>query len=142
MEARDYILKAQEDRMNHITNSFSNADELLKAGEGSRGGHVVGHTKSGDPIYESTNQRGSVKVPANASTVTNKVMKENPWRRGKEISEMITQNWTDIASTANGAANKQDFTAKFTAKPYVKEICKQLSLADQYFTSKVIKMIV
>ena len=51
MEARDYILKAQTDRMNHITNSFSNADELLKA-EGSRGGNVIGHTKSGKPIYE------------------------------------------------------------------------------------------
>lgn len=27
---------------------------LAKAGEGSRGGHVIGHTKSGRPIYETT----------------------------------------------------------------------------------------
>jgi len=31
---------------------YSNADELLKGGEGSKGGKVIGHTKSGKPIYE------------------------------------------------------------------------------------------
>lgn len=31
------------------------SDELLKGGEGSRGGKVIGHTKSGKPIYEEHN---------------------------------------------------------------------------------------
>lgn len=52
MKERNEILKVQEDRMNHMIGSFSNADEILKA-EGSRGGKIIGHTRSGKPIYAS-----------------------------------------------------------------------------------------
>jgi hypothetical protein len=67
MEARDYILKAQEDRMNHIVDSFSNADELLKA-EGSRGGKIIGHTKAGKPIYEGKDVKTSLHATLSTGT--------------------------------------------------------------------------
>lgn len=35
----------------------SEEDELEKGGEGSKGGKVIGHTKSGKPIYESDNKK-------------------------------------------------------------------------------------
>lgn len=34
-------------------------DSLMKAGEGSKGGHVIGHTKSGKPVYKGKNQASS-----------------------------------------------------------------------------------
>lgn len=44
---------AKDQRAAHISSMFQ-TDELEKAqkkGEGSRGGHIIGHTKSGKPIY-------------------------------------------------------------------------------------------
>lgn len=35
----------------HMLDSYKNADEIIKGGEGSRGGKVIGHTKSGKPVY-------------------------------------------------------------------------------------------
>jgi hypothetical protein len=53
------------ERMNRIVGCYSNAGELIKksedtndiekGGEGSKGGKVIGHTKSGKPIYENHN---------------------------------------------------------------------------------------
>ena len=48
--------------MNLGTNLLTNADrasnilkqfepDLVKGGEGSKGGHVIGHTQSGKPVY-------------------------------------------------------------------------------------------
>lgn len=36
-------------------NKAEDAIDILKGGEGSKGGHVIGHTKSGKPIYDSAN---------------------------------------------------------------------------------------
>lgn len=33
-------------------------DDLIKSGEGSRGGKIIGHTRRGKPIYETTNKTG------------------------------------------------------------------------------------
>ena len=46
------ILKAQQDRVDAIRKSFDNENDIKKGGEGSRGGKIIGHTKSGKPIYE------------------------------------------------------------------------------------------
>lgn len=35
-----------------IFNGFSNSEDVLEKAEGSRGGKVIGHTKSGKPIYQ------------------------------------------------------------------------------------------
>lgn len=41
----------------HLMKSYTNwsEDSIEKGGEGSRGGKIIGHTKSGKPIYESAN---------------------------------------------------------------------------------------
>lgn len=44
----EWICKAQV-----ISYALDEAGLIKKAGEGSRGGHVIGHTKSGKPIYDS-----------------------------------------------------------------------------------------
>lgn len=41
-----------------ITKSF-NVEELTKGGEGSRGGKVIGHTRSGKPIYQSSDDNNT-----------------------------------------------------------------------------------
>jgi hypothetical protein len=38
-------------RANNILKSFGQLQDIMK-GEGDRGGHVIGHTKSGKPIYQ------------------------------------------------------------------------------------------
>lgn len=44
----------------HLMKSYTNwGNDIEKGGEGSRGGKIIGHTKSGKPIYESVG--GSVK---------------------------------------------------------------------------------
>jgi hypothetical protein len=57
----------QSQRENNILSCYSNTDDciikseendLIKAGEGSKGGHVVGHDQNGKPVYEKHNQKG------------------------------------------------------------------------------------
>jgi len=49
----NYLNKSKSER---ILSMYSNADDILeKSGEGSRGGKVIGHTKSGKPIYDDPN---------------------------------------------------------------------------------------
>lgn len=42
----------------HLMKSYTNwgNDSIEKGGEGSRGGKIIGHTKSGKPIYEGAHQ--------------------------------------------------------------------------------------
>jgi dATP pyrophosphohydrolase len=60
----DNIEKSIHDELNkrrdHILKGFSDLspEYLEKGGEGSRGGSVIGHTKSGKPIYENRNAKG------------------------------------------------------------------------------------
>jgi hypothetical protein len=49
--------KAKSER---ILSMYSNTEDILeKGGEGSRGGKVIGHTKSGKPIYDNGNDSKS-----------------------------------------------------------------------------------
>lgn len=52
----DYIRQNRQNMVN--TFSKSEGGELQKSGEGSKGGKVIGHTKSGKPIYEITKHPG------------------------------------------------------------------------------------
>jgi hypothetical protein len=45
-------LDNQEIIKSRILSCYSNTDDIIKAGEGSRGGKVIGHDKNGNPIYE------------------------------------------------------------------------------------------
>jgi len=48
----DSIMKfVKEPKKDTIRKSVQMAEALMKAGEGSRGGHIIGHTKGGNPIY-------------------------------------------------------------------------------------------
>jgi hypothetical protein len=39
----------------NILSCYSNSNDIMKSGEGSKGGKVIGHTKSGKPIYDAHN---------------------------------------------------------------------------------------
>ena len=80
-----------------------------------------------------------VKIPANVATVVKKIMKENPWERGKEISEVIEKNWPDIVETAKMADNQEVLRVELSKKEYILEICKQIHLADFYFVGQLMK---
>lgn len=46
----------QKSQANKILSCYNNVeDSIEKGGEGSRGGKVIGHTKSGKPVYEHRN---------------------------------------------------------------------------------------
>lgn len=56
----EHILKQRAEQAARISGSYnqlqkSEESDLEKGGEGSRGGKVIGHTKSGKPIYDSHN---------------------------------------------------------------------------------------
>lgn len=42
----------EEQQKEKILKSYNGTDDMLKKSEGSRGGKVIGHTKSGKPVYE------------------------------------------------------------------------------------------
>ena len=43
----------EEQQKEKILKSYNGTEDLIKGGEGSRGGKVIGHTRSGKPVYES-----------------------------------------------------------------------------------------
>ena len=80
-----------------------------------------------------------VKIPTNASTVIKKIQKENPFKRGKEISDMIEANWTDIIETAKGTEDQEILRGELSKKEYVIDLCKKLNLDDFYFVGQIMK---
>lgn len=95
------------------------------------------------PAYESEMNEGhrpaKVKIPTNASTVIKKIQKENPFKRGKEISDMIEANWSDIIETSKGTADQEIFRDELSKKEYVIDLCKKLNLDDFYFVGQIMK---
>jgi len=95
------------------------------------------------PAYGSEMNEGhrpaKVKIPTNASTVIKKIQKENPFKRGKEIADMIEENWSDIIETSKGTANQEIFRDELSKKEYVIDLCKKLNLDDFYFVGQIMK---
>ena len=80
-----------------------------------------------------------VKIPANVATVTKKIQKENPFKRGQEISDMIEANWADIIETAKNADDQEILRDELSKKEYVIDLCKKLNLDDFYFVGQIMK---
>jgi len=95
------------------------------------------------PAYGSEMNEGhrpaKVKIPTNASTVIKKIQKENPFKRGKEIADMIEENWSDIIETSKGTANQEIFRDELSKKEYVIDLCDKLNLDDFYFVGQIMK---
>jgi hypothetical protein len=95
------------------------------------------------PAYESEMNEGhrpaKVKIPTNASTVIKKIQKENPFKRGKEIADMIEENWSDIIETSKGTEDQRIFREELSKKEYVIDLCKKLNLDDFYFVGQIMK---
>lgn len=80
---------------------FQEFEKISRAGEGSRGGKVIGHTKSGNPIYESSKKSGSSKKKVNwrdraakgaaiastAALIGVGVFKRNQWQRFRKAAK-------------------------------------------------------
>lgn len=99
------IQEASELRKANIFSNFSNSEDLIKGkGEGSKGGKVIGHTKSGKPIYAKHDDSRHSDFDSNdhidALTVHRKLKLENTTGKstGKTISgDTIYSNkkWSD-----------------------------------------------
>lgn len=55
----------EEQQKEKILKSYNGTEDLIKGGEGSRGGKIIGHTKSGKAIYE--NSRATHVIPDGTS---------------------------------------------------------------------------
>jgi hypothetical protein len=90
--------------------------EIEKAGEGSRGGKIVGHTKSGKPIYEANAHQVSKPMQAPQPAVAAKPeapkaeepklneTKKNPW------DSLVKPHTVTVHYTANGQSGQKVLT--------------------------------
>ena len=95
------------------------------------------HIHTFESFLSEGHRPAKVKIPANVATVTKKIQKENPFKRGQEISDMIEANWADIIETAKNADDQEVLRVELSKKEYVVALCKQLNLADFYFVGQI-----
>jgi hypothetical protein len=74
-----------------------------------------------------------VSLPAKHSTVTNKILKTNPWKFGKEIADMVEQNWNDIINTAKNVQYQHQLVDELKKKDYIIEMAEKHSLDVGHF---------
>lgn len=72
----DKIQQKNAQRGNLILKAFGEGEILEKGGEGSRGGKVIGHTKSGKPIYEHSDNKNLHSYDHKGSFAAQDIMKE------------------------------------------------------------------
>jgi DUF4097 and DUF4098 domain-containing protein YvlB len=74
-----------------------------------------------NPYYKPIN-----KIPARTSTVINKIIKVNPWKRGTEIANTIEKNWSDIVDSAKDKQYQRELVDILVNKDYM------IEMSDKY----------
>lgn len=115
---------------------YTKALDILKKsiGEGSRGGHVIGHTRSGQPIYDSAHHESHQQFKAQdhkdamnhhyeiwskTQEKINALRQQNPnWNPPKEIHDFLKHHYTHMQMHQNVMSRKMD---KETAQKKVLE---------------------
>ena len=77
-----------------IEKSFIDND-LEKGGEGSRGGHIVGHTKAGNPIYGDPASKVEAKKKTNKATEKKTEAKKEEKTYTKKVSVSQAEDYLD-----------------------------------------------
>jgi len=104
---------------------YTKALDILKSvGEGSRGGHVIGHTRSGQPIYDSANHETHQQFKAQdhkdamnhhydiwskTQEKINSIRQQNPnWNPPKEIHDFLKHHYTQMQMHQSVMGRKMD----------------------------------
>jgi hypothetical protein len=77
-----------------------------------------------NPYYKVIN-----KIPSKPSTVVNKILKVNPWKRGTEIAATIEKNYSDIVDSAKDKRYQRELVDVLVTKDYMIEMSKKYNLA-------------
>lgn len=80
---QDTFEKAMIQLDNLMNKNMKMETELEKGGEGSKGGHIIGHTKTGKPIYDSHNHPNHKDFDRDEHATASKLHTEK-WRDAKE----------------------------------------------------------
>lgn len=88
-------------------------EAMQKGGEGSRGGHVIGHTKSGKPIYEQQIEHHLTEAARHAGTAAkheygDKEDSRDKWSHHQTISDVHYEHAMSIASKHKLSSDKID----------------------------------
>ena len=79
-------------------------DDLIKAGEGSKGGNVIGHTQSGKPIYDSA---GSANHKEFTAQDHYDAANRHGWHASRKSEEFYRQGNGDGTISAKGIAKQK-----------------------------------
>lgn len=84
-------------------------DQLIKGGEGSKGGNIIGHTRSGKPVYEGSEHHKTMKAYHNfsssnhiqhAASIRKNIAKLKQKDHGKESAEQTTIHQRELEKKA------------------------------------------
>jgi hypothetical protein len=78
------------------------------------------------------------KMPARPSTVINKIIKANPWKRGTEIADTIEKNWSDIVDTAKDKQYQRELVSELVTKDYIIEMSKKYNLDIDFMVRNIL----
>lgn len=84
-------------RIHASYNPISQGDEIQKGGEGSKGGKVIGHTKSGKPIYE----HSSIPSKGSSQYHAKKAAKKNLDNFNETYKDFTPEDHQDAAKLFN-----------------------------------------
>lgn len=91
-------------------------------------------------VNEGINPRYKVinKIPSRPSTVINKILKVNPWKRGTEIAETIEKNWSDIVDSAKDKQYQRELVDALVTKDYMIEMSDKYRLDIHYMVRNIL----
>jgi hypothetical protein len=80
-----------------------------------------------------------IALPKNRATLTNRILKNDPWRSGKSIADLVDKNWDDIVKIANEFTEYKEFVAELSERSYVITLTDKLHLDPSHFVFSVFK---
>lgn len=108
---------------------------MAKSGEGSRGGKIIGHTKTGKPVYDSAGHSAhsdfTPQEHKQAAKISEKMSDEADKKAGVMGSKEGEAHW-DRADAHRKAANKMEMDKKKMPKAPDKEKFSQMSMGEHY----------
>jgi ADP-ribose pyrophosphatase YjhB (NUDIX family) len=109
---------------------FTQVLDILKkaAGEGSRGGHIIGHTRAGNPIYDSSSHEGHAnfkgqdhrdamnqhhEIWSKTQEKIAAIREQKPnWNPPKEVHDFLKHHYTQMQMHQSQMGRKEDREAK------------------------------
>ncbi len=114
-------------------------ENLMKGGEGSKGGKVIGHTKTGKPVYDSHGHKGHADFTPQehkqAAKISDKKSDAADEKAGTQGSKEGDKHF-DNAEGHRSSALKQELSKKKVPTPPTNEKFSNMSSGDHYKASE------